>query len=50
MCGTMKSDVETVFSTINEGLPNVEVSQDNCVGIGMENTSVNLSINNSSMN
>ena len=49
MCGTKKSDAETLFSTVDEVLSNAVVSKDNCVGMGMDNTSVNLGINNSIM-
>ena len=49
MCGTKKGDAETLFSTIDETLSKVGVSWDNCVDIGMDNTSVNLGRNNSIM-
>ena len=44
-----KSDAETLFSAIDEVLSNAGVSWDNCVGMGMDNTSINLGINNSTM-
>ena len=43
MCGTKKRDAETLFSKIDEVLSNAGV---NCVEMGMDNTSVNLGINN----
>ena len=44
-----KSDAETLFSRIDKVLKNAGVSLDNCIGIGMDNTSVKLAINNSVM-
>ena len=42
-----KSDVKILFSTIDEVLSNIGVSCDNYVGMGTDNTSVNLRTNNS---
>ena len=42
-----KNDVKILFSTIDEVLSNIGVSCDNYVGMGTDNTSVNLRTNNS---
>ena len=49
MCSSSSSTAEAIFSKMKEALVKHDISWQNCVGIGLDNTSVNMGCNNSIM-
>ena len=47
MCTCKKNDAESLFGLIDDALKKEDVNWNNCVAIGMDNTSVNMENHNS---
>ena len=47
MCTSKKNDAESLFGLIDDALKKEDVNWNNCVAVGMDNTSVNMGIHNS---